>query len=120
LEDVLEIIHKEQKRHLAGVIVHSAAQTPLKWPMACRDAGVPILGTTPTPSTWRGTASVSSLAGRLKLKQPRNGTAMTAEEPSRAASPSLPPDLPPPIPGRIAAMVGVSTSELKKQVESAN
>ena len=46
LEDVLEIIAKEQEKGtLAGVIVQFGGQTPLKLANGLRDAGVPILGT---------------------------------------------------------------------------
>ena len=47
-EDVLEIIHTEQKNGtLKGVIVQFGGQTPLKLAGALEKAGVPILGTTP-------------------------------------------------------------------------
>ena len=43
LEDVLEIVHVEQKPQ--GVIVQFGGQTPLKLARALGDAGVPIIGT---------------------------------------------------------------------------
>jgi carbamoyl-phosphate synthase large subunit len=57
LEDVLEIVDIEQPK---GVIVQFGGQTPLKLARALEAAGVPIIGTSPTPSTAPRTASASS------------------------------------------------------------
>src|SRR6185503_17727955 len=67
LEDTLEIIHKEgEKGSLAGGL---------------RDAGVPILGTSADAiDLAEDRKRFQKLLEDLKLKQPRNGTAMTAEE----------------------------------------
>ena len=48
LEDVLEIVHAEQKAGpVAGVICQLGGQTPLGLAQGLEDAGVPIVGTTP-------------------------------------------------------------------------
>ena len=48
LEDVLEIVESERRTGgLLGVFVQLGGQTPLKLAKALKDAGVPILGTTP-------------------------------------------------------------------------
>ena len=48
LEDVLEIVESERRTGgLMGVFVQLGGQTPLKLARALKDAGVPILGTTP-------------------------------------------------------------------------
>jgi carbamoyl-phosphate synthase large subunit len=56
LEDVLEIIAKEQPE---GVIVQYGGQTPLKLSRALEAAGAPIIGTSPIPSTWQRPRDVS-------------------------------------------------------------
>ena len=48
LEDVLEVVHAEQAvGPVAGVIVQLGGQTPLRLAQALKDAGVPIVGTSP-------------------------------------------------------------------------
>ena len=48
LEDVLEVVHAEQAAGpIAGVIVQLGGQTPLRLAQALKDAGVPIVGTSP-------------------------------------------------------------------------
>ena len=48
LEDVLEVVHSEgEAGPVAGVLVQLGGQTPLKLAQALKDAGVPILGTSP-------------------------------------------------------------------------
>ncbi|GAB3623155.1 carbamoyl-phosphate synthase large subunit [Mariniluteicoccus endophyticus] len=48
LEDVLEVVHAEQQAGpIAGVIVQLGGQTPLKLAQALKDAGVPVVGTSP-------------------------------------------------------------------------
>ena len=60
-EDVLELVRVEQsKGEVLGVIVQFGGQTPLKLARALEAAGMPILGTSPTRSTWPRTASGSS------------------------------------------------------------
>ena len=47
-EDVLEVVHAERRAGpLAGVIVQLGGQTPLRLAQALKDAGVPIIGTSP-------------------------------------------------------------------------
>ncbi|MFI6513919.1 carbamoyl-phosphate synthase large subunit, partial [Streptosporangium sp. NPDC050855] len=48
LEDVLEVVHAEQQSGpVVGVIVQLGGQTPLGLAQALKDAGVPIVGTSP-------------------------------------------------------------------------
>ncbi|HEX8003934.1 MAG TPA: carbamoyl-phosphate synthase large subunit [Mycobacteriales bacterium] len=48
IEDVLEVVRAEQQSgEVAGVIVQLGGQTPLKLAQALKDAGVPIVGTSP-------------------------------------------------------------------------
>jgi carbamoyl-phosphate synthase large subunit len=48
IEDVLEVVHAERESgEVAGVIVQLGGQTPLKLAQALKDAGVPIVGTSP-------------------------------------------------------------------------
>ena len=48
LEDVLEVVHAEQAAGpMAGVIVQLGGRTPLRLAQALKDAGVPIVGTSP-------------------------------------------------------------------------
>ena len=122
LEDVLEIIHKEQEKgSLAGVIVQFGGQTPLKLANGLRDAGVPILGTSADAiDLAEDRKRFQALLEELKLKQPRNGTAMTAEETVAAAkSIGYPVILRPSYVLGGRGMVVVSDEgELRKQVES--
>ena len=80
-EDVLEIVRMEQtqrhaRRRDRAVRRPDAAEAR----QGAGARGVPILGTTPTPSTWPRTASASRPARQAGLKQPRNGTARSADE----------------------------------------
>jgi len=86
-EDVLEIVAKEEsKGTLAGVIVQFGGQTPLKLANTLRDAGVPILGTSADAiDLAEDRKRFQALLNDLNLKQPRNATAMTAEETIAAA-----------------------------------
>ena len=48
IEDVLEVVHAEQvSGTVAGVVVQLGGQTPLKLAQALKDAGVPVVGTSP-------------------------------------------------------------------------
>ena len=48
IEDVLEVVHAErQAGPVAGVIVQLGGQTPLRLAQALKDAGVPVVGTSP-------------------------------------------------------------------------
>jgi carbamoyl-phosphate synthase large subunit len=88
LEDTLEIIAKEQEKGtLAGVIVQFGGQTPLKLANGLRDAGVPILGTSADAiDLAEDRKRFQVLLNDLNLKQPKNGTAMTADETVRIAN----------------------------------
>ena len=78
LEDVLEIVHKEQPK---GVIVQYGGQTPLKLARALEEAGVPIIGTSPDSiDLAEDRERFQQLVTRLKLKQPPNRTARNEEE----------------------------------------
>jgi carbamoyl-phosphate synthase large subunit len=86
-EDVLEIVAKEQSNgRLAGVIVQFGGQTPLKLANTLRDCGVPILGTSADAiDLAEDRKRFQALLNELRLKQPRNATAMTAEDTIEAA-----------------------------------
>jgi carbamoyl-phosphate synthase large subunit len=86
-EDVLEIVAKEEEKGtLAGVIVQFGGQTPLKLANTLRDAGVPILGTSADAiDLAEDRKRFQALLNELDLKQPRNATAMTADETIAAA-----------------------------------
>jgi carbamoyl-phosphate synthase large subunit len=86
-EDVLEIVRVEQsKGTLAGVIVQFGGQTPLKLANQLVEAGVPILGTSADAiDLAEDRKRFQNLLHDLGLKQPRNATAMTADEAVSAA-----------------------------------
>ncbi|MBC9935214.1 MULTISPECIES: carbamoyl-phosphate synthase large subunit [unclassified Leucobacter] len=77
LEDVLEVIHAESKSgELVGVVVQLGGQTALGLAQPLKDAGVPILGTTPEAidlAEERG--AFSKILDEAGLVSPRNGTA---------------------------------------------
>ncbi len=122
LEDVLEIITKEQEKgSLAGVIVQFGGQTPLKLANGLRDAGVPILGTSADAiDLAEDRKRFQKLLEDLNLKQPRNGTAMTADEAVAAAKAIGYPVIlrPSYVLGGRGMVVVSDETELKKQVES--
>jgi carbamoyl-phosphate synthase large subunit len=82
VEDVIEIARKEASRgRLRGAIVQFGGQTPLKLAAALEQAGIPILGTPPDViDLAEDRERFQVLLHRLRLKQPANGTATTAEE----------------------------------------
>ena len=86
-EDVLEIVATEQSNGtVAGVIVQFGGQTPLKLANKLVDANVPILGTSADAiDLAEDRKRFQVLLHELDLKQPRNATAMTAEETMAAA-----------------------------------
>ena len=86
-EDVLEIVAKEREAGtLAGVIVQFGGQTPLKLANTLVEAGVPVLGTSADAiDLAEDRKRFQFLITELGLKQPRNATAMTAEESVAAA-----------------------------------
>ena len=84
LEDVLEIVHKEQPE---GVIVQFGGQTPLKLARALEAAGVPIIGTTPDAiDRAEDRERFQQLIEDLKLRQPANTTVRSVEEAVAAAA----------------------------------
>ncbi|NYF10761.1 carbamoyl-phosphate synthase large subunit [Leifsonia sp. AK011] len=78
LEDVLEIIHAEsQSGELVGVVVQLGGQTALGLAQGLKDAGVPILGTTPEAIDLAEERGLfSSILESAGLLAPRNGTAV--------------------------------------------
>ncbi|MEO0961667.1 MAG: carbamoyl-phosphate synthase large subunit, partial [Pseudomonadota bacterium] len=81
-EDVLELITTEQQAGtLAGVIVQFGGQTPLKLAQALEEANVPILGTPPDAiDLAEDRDRFKALLDDLKLRQPANGIARSADE----------------------------------------
>ncbi len=77
LEDVLEVIYKEQPR---GVIVQYGGQTPLKLARALEAAGAPIIGTTPDSiDLAEDRERFQQMIHQLGLLQPPNRTARSTE-----------------------------------------
>jgi carbamoyl-phosphate synthase large subunit len=78
LEDVLEIVYVEQP---IGVIVQYGGQTPLKLARDLEANGVPIVGTSPESiDLAEDRERFQQMIHKLKLTQPANGTAKTAEQ----------------------------------------
>ncbi|HWD48357.1 MAG TPA: carbamoyl-phosphate synthase large subunit [Rhizomicrobium sp.] len=86
-EDVLEIVRVEKSRGLlVGVIVQFGGQTPLKLANMLTEEGVPLLGTSADAiDLAEDRKRFQVLLNELNLKQPKNATAMTAEETLAAA-----------------------------------
>jgi carbamoyl-phosphate synthase large subunit len=88
LEDVLEVVHAERAAGpLAGVIVQLGGQTPLRLAQALKDAGVPIVGTSPEAihlAEERG--AFSAVLAQEGLPAPRHGLARSVEEAERIAA----------------------------------
>jgi carbamoyl-phosphate synthase large subunit len=82
LEDVLEVVHAEQQTGpVTGVVVQLGGQTPLGLAQALKDAGVPIVGTSPESihlAEDRG--AFGGVLAEAGLPAPRHGTAVTVEE----------------------------------------
>ena len=82
LEDVLEVVHAEQQAGpIVGVIVQLGGQTPLRLAQALKDAGVPIVGTSPEAihlAEDRG--AFGQVLARANLPAPRHGTATSFDE----------------------------------------
>ncbi|MEM9937221.1 MAG: carbamoyl-phosphate synthase large subunit [Pseudomonadota bacterium] len=81
-EHVSEIIAREQSGgDLAGVIVQFGGQTPLKLATPLHEAGVPILGTSPTSiDLAEDRDQWSALLNDLGIQQPPSATAKSVEE----------------------------------------
>ena len=86
-EDLLELVHVESSRGvLAGVIVQFGGQTPLKLARTLVEEGIPILGTSADAiDLAEDRQRFQALLHELGLRQPRNATAMTAEQAVAAA-----------------------------------
>lgn len=82
LEDVLEIIHAESRSgELVGVVVQLGGQTALGLAQGLKDAGVPILGTTPEAIDLAEERGLfSGILDAAGLMAPRNGTATNQAE----------------------------------------
>ena len=77
-EDVLNIAEAEKP---SGVIVQFGGQTPLNLSAALAKAGVPILGTPPESIALAENRELfKNVLGKLRLRQPDNGTAMSVAE----------------------------------------
>lgn len=87
LEDVLEVIHAEsQSGELVGVMVQLGGQTALGLAKGLRDAGIPILGTTPESidqAEERG--QFQKILDAAGLRSPANGIATNFEEAAAVA-----------------------------------
>ncbi|MEZ0262485.1 MAG: carbamoyl-phosphate synthase large subunit, partial [Alphaproteobacteria bacterium] len=86
-EKVLDIITVEkQKGEVLGVIVQLGGQTPLKLCAELERAGVKILGTSPDAiDLAEDRERFAKLIHKIKLRQPANGIARSAEEAERVA-----------------------------------
>ncbi len=86
-EDVLELIDVERSNGtLLGCIVQFGGQTPLKLAQALEDDGIPILGTSPDAiDLAEDRERFQQLLHRLKIAQPVNALARSAEEAIAAA-----------------------------------
>ena len=82
LEDVLEVYHAEkQAGPIAGVIVQLGGQTPLGLARALKDAGVPIVGTSPEAiDLAEDRGAFGRVLAEAKLPAPQHGTAYSASE----------------------------------------
>ncbi|RKU25851.1 carbamoyl phosphate synthase large subunit [Candidatus Poribacteria bacterium] len=77
-EDVLNIYHKEKP---TGVIVQFGGQTPLNLAVALKDAGVPIIGTSPEDIARSEDRQLfKAVLDDIGLMQSPNGTATSSEE----------------------------------------
>ncbi len=87
LEDVLEVVHAEQQAGpVVGVIVQLGGQTPLRLAQKLKDAGVPIVGTTPEAihlAEERG--AFGRVLQQANLPAPRHGTATSYAEAKQIA-----------------------------------
>jgi carbamoyl-phosphate synthase large subunit len=87
LEDVLEVFHAEsQAGPVAGVIVQLGGQTPLGLAQRLKDAGVPIVGTSPESihlAEERG--AFGRVLEEAGLNAPKHGTAFSFHEAKKIA-----------------------------------
>jgi carbamoyl-phosphate synthase large subunit len=82
LEDVLEVIHAESlSGEIVGVIVQLGGQTALGLAQGLKDAGVPILGTSPESlDLAEDRGAFSKILDQAGLLSPANGTAINLDE----------------------------------------
>ena len=82
LEDVLEVVHAEEAAGpVAGMIVQLGGQTPLRLAQALKDAGVPIVGTSPEAihlAEERG--AFGRVLAEANLPAPKHGLARSFAE----------------------------------------
>jgi carbamoyl-phosphate synthase large subunit len=81
-EDVLEVVHAEQRSgEVAGVVVQLGGQTPLGLAQRLKDAGVPVVGTSPEAihlAEERG--AFGRVLAEAGLSAPKHGTARSLGE----------------------------------------
>ncbi len=83
LEDVLNIVDREQPK---GVIVQFGGQTPLNLAMDLRNAGVPIIGTSPESiARAEDREQFRAVVEKLDLLQPDNETVTSVDEATAVA-----------------------------------
>ncbi|XAS75477.1 carbamoyl-phosphate synthase large subunit [Dermatophilaceae bacterium Sec6.4] len=82
LEDVLEVVYAERAAGpLAGVIVQLGGQTPLGLAKALKEAGVPIVGTSPEAiDLAEDRGAFGRVLAEAGLPAPKHGTAYSASE----------------------------------------
>jgi carbamoyl-phosphate synthase large subunit len=87
LEDVLEVIHAESASgQIVGVIVQLGGQTALGLAQGLKDAGVPILGTSPESlDLAEDRGAFSKILDQAGLLSPANGTAINLDEAKQVA-----------------------------------
>ncbi|WJZ02781.1 carbamoyl-phosphate synthase large subunit [Corynebacterium freiburgense] len=87
-EDVLEVYHAEaQSGTVAGVIVQLGGQTPLGLAERLRDAGVPVVGTTPEAiNLAEDRGEFGEVLRKANLPAPAFGTATSFDEARRVAA----------------------------------
>lgn len=87
-EDVMEVYHAESESgHVAGVIVQLGGQTPLGLAEKLRDAGVPVIGTTPEAiDLAEDRGEFGEVLRKAKLPAPAFGTATSFEEAKTVAN----------------------------------
>ncbi len=82
-EDVMNVVEKEKPE---GVIVQFGGQTPLNLAMSLKNAGVPVIGTSPDAiDRAEDRKKFKAVLEKLGLKQPESGMAVTFEEAKKEA-----------------------------------
>lgn len=87
-EDVMEVYHAESESgYVAGVIVQLGGQTPLGLAEKLRDAGVPVIGTTPEAiDLAEDRGEFGEVLRKAQLPAPAFGTATSFEEAKTVAN----------------------------------